>query len=118
MTASPESGPKEDRYAAAVICMIFTSFVAIFASIVVPFLDTIPINLIYIIGGLSLIGVILSSLQSAFQAGRFQLSAVIAFIVALSQLSFLGIGSAFWALLIGVIIAVVVEPQDLKASRS
>lgn len=118
MTASPESGPKEDRYAAAVICMIFTSFVAIFASIVVPFLDTMPINLIYIIGGLSLIGVILSSLQDAFKAGRFQLSAVIAFIIALSQLSFLGIGSAFWSLLIGVIIAVVVEPQDLKANRN
>lgn len=118
MTASPESGSKEDRYAAAVICMIFTSFVAIFASIVVPFLDTMPINLIYIIGGLSLIGVILSSLQDAFKAGRFQLSAVIAFIIALSQLSFLGIGSAFWSLLIGVIIAVVVEPQDLKANRN
>lgn len=117
MTASPESGPKEDRYAAAVICMAFTSLVAIFASIVVPFLDTMPINLIYIIGGLSLIGVIRSSLQDAFRSEKFQLSAVVAFIVALSQLSFLGIGSAFWSLLIGVIIAAVVETEDLKESR-
>lgn len=114
MTASPESGPKEDRYAAAVISMLITSLVAIFASIVVPFLDSMPINLIYIIGGLSLISVIRSSLQDAFRSEKFQLSAVIAFIVAASQYSFLGIGSAFWSLLIGVIIAVVVESKDFK----
>lgn len=116
MTSSPESGPREDRYVAAVICMLFTSLVAIFASIVVPFLDTLPINLIYIIAGLSLLGVILSSLQDAFSAGKFQFSAVIAFVVALSQISFLGIGSSFWSLLVGVIIAAVIEPKDFKES--
>ncbi len=114
MTASPDSGPKEDRYAATVICMLFTSLVAIFASIVVPFLNTLPVNLIYIVAGLSLLGVILGSLQDAFSGKKFQLSAFVAFVVALSGVSFFSIGPAFWALFIGTAVAAVVETEDLK----
>ena len=114
MTSSPEAGPKEDRYAATVICMAFTSLVAIFASIIVPFLNTLPVNLIYIVAGLSLFGVILGSLQDAFKGDKFQLSAFVAFVVALSGVSFFSIGSAFWALFIGTVIAAIVETNDLK----
>lgn len=118
MTASPESGPKEDRYAAAVVCMVFTSFVAIFASIVVPFLNTLPINLVYIIAGLSMLSVILGSLQDAFGGNKFQISGLFAFVIAMAEKSFLGIGPAFWALLIGVIVAAIIEPQDLKENMT
>lgn len=114
MTSSPEAGPKEDRYAATVICMAFTSLVAIFASIVVPFLNTLPVNLIYTVAGLSLLGVILGSLQDAFGAKKFQLSAMVSFVIALSGVSFFSIGSAFWALFIGTVVAAVVETKDLK----
>ena len=116
MNASENSGPREDRYAAVVVSMCFTILVAIFASIVVPFLNSLPVNLIYTIAGLSLMGVILSCLQDAFSAGKFQLSAIFAFVIALSQVSFFGIGSSFWALIIGFIIAAVVETDDLKSS--
>lgn len=114
LCASEESGPLEDRYASTVISMLFTSLVAIFASIVVPFLNSMPVTLIYTIAGLSLMGVILGCLQSAFSAEKFQLSALFAFVIALSQQSFLGIGSAFWALLIGFVVAAIVESKDLK----
>jgi benzoate membrane transport protein len=73
-----------------------------------------PLKLIYLVAGLAMVGVILSSLQSAFKANKFQISAFFAFFIALSQKSFLGIGSAFWALLAGIIIAAVLETKDLK----
>ena len=114
MNSSENAGPREDRYAATVVSMCFTILVAIFASIVVPFLNSLPVNLIYTIAGLSLLGVILSCLQDAFSAGRFQLSAIFAFVIALSQVSFFGIGSSFWALLVGFLIAAIVETDDLK----
>lgn len=113
ITASRESGENlESRYAAGVVCCLFCSIIGIFASIVVPFLNTMPINLIYLIAGLAMIAVILSSLQDAFRNKKFQMSAFFAFVVALSQKSFLGIGSAFWALLVGVVVAAVLESDD------
>lgn len=116
IVASEESGDnKDDRYAASVVCGIWCSIIGIFASLLVPFLSTMPLNLIYLVAGLAMVGVILSSLQSAFKANKFQVSAFFAFFIALSQKSFLGIGSAFWALLVGIIIAAVLETKDLKA---
>ncbi|MCT4685914.1 benzoate/H(+) symporter BenE family transporter [Vallitalea sp.] len=115
IVASEESGDnKDDRYAAAVVCGIWCSIIGIFASLLVPFLSTMPLKLIYLVAGLAMVGVILSSLQSAFKANKFQVSAFFAFFIALSQKSFLGIGSAFWALLVGIIIAAVLETKDLK----
>lgn len=115
IVASDESGDdKEGRYAAAVVCGVFCSIIGIFASFLVPFLSTMPLKLIYLVAGLAMVGVILSSLQSAFKANKFQVSAFFAFFIALSQKSFLGIGSAFWALLVGIIIAAVLESKDLK----
>lgn len=115
IVASNESGENKDsRYAAAIICGLFCSIIGVFASLLVPFLGTIPIKLIYLIAGLAMIGVILSSLQEAFKQNKFQTSAFFAFFIALSQKSFFGIGSAFWALLIGVIVAAVLETEDFK----
>lgn len=116
ITASDESGEEKDsRYAAAVVCGLFCSIIGIFASIFVPLLNTMPINLIYLVGGLAMIGVILSSLQAAFGGKTFQMSAFFAFFVGLSQKSFFGIGSAFWALLIGVLVALLLEGKEFKA---
>lgn len=113
ITASDESGENlDDRYAAATVCTIFCSIIGVFASIVVPFLNTMPTDLIYLVAGLAMIGVILSSLQDAFKGSKFQMSAFFAFFVALSQKSFFGIGSAFWALLIGVVVASLLETKD------
>lgn len=115
ITASKESGENlDDRYAVAVVCGLFCSIIGIFASIVVPLLNTMPISLIYLIGGLAMIGVILSALQDAFKGKSFQMSAFFAFVVALAQKSFFGIGSAFWALLIGVVIAAILETDDFQ----
>lgn len=115
IVASEESGHnKESRYAAAVVCGVWCSIIGIFASILVPFLGTMPLKLIYFVAGIAMIGVILSSIQTAFKANQFQISAFFAFFIALAQKSYLGIGSAFWALLIGVIVAAVLETEDLK----
>jgi benzoate membrane transport protein len=115
IVASDESGEdKEGRYAAAVVCGVWCSIIGIFASLLVPFLGTMPLKLIYLVAGLAMVGVILSSLQAAFKGNEFQVSAFFAFFVALSQKSFFGIGSAFWALLIGIIVAAVLETKDLK----
>lgn len=114
VVASPDGGPLEGRYSSVVISSQFGIIIAVFASIIVPFLNTIPVNLIYLVTGLALVSVILESLQDAFGGKKFQMSAFFAFFVALSQCSFLGIGSAFWSLLIGAIVAAIMEPEDLK----
>lgn len=116
ITASEEAGEnKESRYAGAIVCGIFSLIIGIFASVLVPLLDTMPILLINIIAGLAMIKVILSSLQSAFSAkGRFQISAFFTFAVGISQQSFLGIGSEFWSLLIGTLVALILETEDFK----
>ncbi len=79
-----------------------------------PFLNTLPILLIYFIAGLAMINVILGAIQDAFRGSKFQVSAFFAFFVAMAQASFFGIGSAFWALLVGVIVAATLENKDFK----
>lgn len=111
--ASEESGENlEGRYAAVVVNFIVCGSVGFFASVIVPFITVLPKALIFTIAGLAMIGVILGAIQHAFKAERFQTSAFFAFIIALSGVSILGIGSPFWALIGGVVVVFLIEKSD------
>ncbi|WP_318506933.1 benzoate/H(+) symporter BenE family transporter [Bacillus sp. T3] len=59
--------------------------------------------------GISLIGVLLSSLQRGFSGEKYRMSALFAFVIALSNLSFFHISAPVWGLLVGAVIAKTVE---------
>ena len=107
--SSTDAGPKQKRYLASVVSGVFTLLFGVFAWIIVPFIQSLPQVFVSMLAGFALIGVLLSSLQMGFSGNKYRLSALFAFLIALSQVSFFHISAPVWGLVIGAIIAKTVE---------
>ena len=70
----------------------------------VAFVLQAPKELVLAAAGLALLGTIISALSAAVDVVELRLPAMVAFLVAASGVSAWGIGSAFWALLAGLIV--------------
>lgn len=115
--ASDEAGPKEGRYAASVINGITFAAFGLVASFAIAFVSFIPGALVSVLAGLAMINVLIQSLNEGFKNMKFKTGAFAAFIVGVANLPILGIGSAFWALLIGVIVALICDTKDFKQQK-
>lgn len=58
----------------------------------------------------------MNSLQRSFHGGKFQLGAFFSLVIALSGVSFFGIGATFWALAGGWLISWFMEKKDFEKS--
>lgn len=111
------AGPKEKRYVAAVYNGIVFALLGLFAPISLSLINLLPKALISLLVGLVLMGIITSALQNSFGQKRFVKGAFFAFVIALSGLTMLKIGSAFWALVIGTIISLIFEKDDFQQTE-
>jgi benzoate membrane transport protein len=110
--AAPDAGPHEGRYWANLIGASLTILLAVAATPVMSLIGVLPPAYIVALAGLA----VLSALQDAFEkafGGTLRFSALIAFGVAATPFSILGITSAFWAIIAGLIVALLVERSDL-----
>lgn len=107
--SNPDAGMRSKRYMASVVSGILTLLFGVFAWKIVPFIQSLPQAFVTMLAGFSLIGVLLSSLQMGFSGKNYRLSALFAFIIALSNISFFHISAPVWGLVIGAIIAKTVE---------
>ncbi|MBE6083028.1 benzoate transporter BenE [Acidilutibacter cellobiosedens] len=118
--SSEEAGEnKEGRYAASIVDGILFVAFGIFASYTIGFVQAIPASLVSILAGLAMINVLINSFQEAFITKKFKIGAFFALIIGTSGISILNIGSAFWALVGGVIISLICEKKDfvMKAEK-
>jgi benzoate membrane transport protein len=93
----------------AVVSGAITIVFGIFAWKIVPFIQSLPQAFVSLLAGFALIGVLHSSLQMGFSGNRYRLSALAAFIVTLSGISFLHISAPVWGLVAGAVLARTVE---------
>ncbi len=94
--------PKK-RYVAGVANGVFYLIGGTFAGTIVLLFTSLPSEFVAVLAGLALIGAI-SSNVSAFAAEKDHLEAsVITFIATASGISFLGLGSAFWGVVVGAL---------------
>lgn len=101
---------KQGRYAATVINGILFAGFGIFAGLLVPLILRLPAPLIGAVAGLAMINVLLMAFQSAFtKDAGYQIGAFAALVVAMSNISILGISAPFWALVTGAAISMLVE---------
>lgn len=77
--------------------------IAALAGVTVTFVLQAPRDLVLAAAGIALIGTIISALSSAVEEPSLRLPAMATFLITASGLSAYGIGSAFWALLAGLI---------------
>ncbi|WP_066259321.1 benzoate/H(+) symporter BenE family transporter [Neobacillus drentensis] len=107
--SSSDAGLKSKRYMAAVVSGVLTLFFGVFAWKIVPFIQSLPEAFVSMLAGFALMGVLISSLQQGFSENKYRLSALFAFLIALSHVSFFHISAPVWGLVVGAIIAKTVE---------
>ena len=78
--------------------------IALFTGATVAFVLQAPKDLVLAAAGIALLGTIISALSSAVEVVELRLPAMVTFLVTASGLSAFGIGSAFWALIAGLIV--------------
>ena len=77
---------------------------AIFGASLVALFAVLPAPLIALVAGLALIGAFTNALSLALRAEAERLAAIVTFAVTASGISISGIGAAFWALVVGLLV--------------
>lgn len=91
------------RYTAAVAAGLFYGAAGLAGGAVVGLLQAFPRELVLAVAGLALLGTIASALATALKDEAHRDAAALTFLVTLSGVSLLGIGSAFWGVVAGAI---------------
>ncbi len=104
--AGPEAHPDpENRYLATVAQGVFFIAFGLVGATAVSLIRALPPALILSLAGLALLPVILQALRLSVGGTRHTVAAGIALFVGASNLTILGINSAFWAIVVGVALA-------------
>ena len=102
---SPEADRNpQRRYLAAVWAGIFYIITGVLGATVVSVFTALPKELVSAIAGIALLGTIGNSLTGALLDERERDAALITFLVTASGLTLGGVGSAFWGLVLGLIV--------------
>ena len=116
--SSEEAGEKKEaRYASAVICGVIFCLFGIFASIAVGLVSGLPSAYVGIVAGLAMIGILTSSFYDAFSCNKFKTGVFFALVIAMSNITLFKISAPFWALLAGVVVSIIMEPEDFAHSN-
>lgn len=112
LPASPEAHPDpERRWIAAATAGVAYLALAPAAATLTGLMAQAPPGVIESVAGLALVGTLAASLAAATTDPAERLPAVVAFLVAAGGVSILGIGAAFWALLAGLVMRLVLRPR-------
>jgi benzoate membrane transport protein len=125
-TGSQAHEDRDRRYLAAVWAGVFYLCIGVFGGTVGSLLTALPLALIAGISGLGLLATITSSLSSALADAKWREPAVVTFLATASGVTLLGVGSAFWGLLAGVLASLVTrkrrrepgEPREAAAESA
>ncbi|MGF7047267.1 benzoate membrane transport protein [Paenibacillus sp. DS2015] len=117
LCSSEEAGLKENRFRAAIVSGVLVALFGFFAWKIIVLIEALPAFFITMITGFSLLSVLLGSLQTAFTTSTYRYSILFTFVIAISNVSFLGISSAVWSLLIGGITAKVLGEGKVHQSK-
>ncbi|CAM5222590.1 Benzoate membrane transport protein OS=Castellaniella defragrans OX=75697 GN=HNR28_001722 PE=4 SV=1 [Castellaniella defragrans] len=99
---SPDADPDAtQRYRASVWAGVFYFITGVFGATVVALFAAFPHELVAAIAGLALLGTLGTSIHESLQAPEHRDAALVTFLATASGMSLLGIGSAFWGLVLG-----------------
>lgn len=93
----------DKRYVAGIANGVFYLIGGSFAGSIIMLFSAMPKTFIAVLAGLALIGAISANLMAAVEELEHREAAVITFLATASGMSFLGLGAAFWGILLGSI---------------
>ncbi|RJO72313.1 benzoate transporter BenE [Nocardia panacis] len=104
LAAAPSAHPDPKRRWIAAFTAGFGYLVLALASAaVVALIAAAPAGTLETVAGLALLGTLAAALAGALRAEEHREASVLTFLIAASGVSFLGVGAAFWALVVGLI---------------
>jgi benzoate membrane transport protein len=117
LVAGAEAGEHQLRHRAVYLASGSVLLIALLAGIAADLPAIIPLPLLLTLAGLAVVDLLASALRQITQ-GPLLLGPLFAFAIALSEISLLGFGPFFWALLIGMGISLLLERDGLRKLRS
>ena len=116
LMAGPDSHPDPARRWIAPIAGGATYvLLGLGAGVATALVSAAPPILIIAVAGLALLGAFTTGLVSAFEAPETRLTAAVTLIVVASGVVVLGVGSAFWGLLVGALVMLVTRPRQPRS---
>lgn len=116
LTAGPTAGARERRYRAVVAAALAMAAVGILATAAAELAVWVPRRLLLALAGLALIAALASALRKV-ASGPLVLGPLFAFVIALSDMDLLGLGSLFWALTIGTVVSFFLERDGWREAN-
>ncbi|KRB29171.1 benzoate/H(+) symporter BenE family transporter [Acidovorax sp. Root70] len=119
MCMGPEAhADRSRRYTAAVACGAIYVAIGLFGAVITGLLTAFPKELVVAIAGLALLGTIGNGLAAALRDESHREAALITFLVTLSGVVIVGVGSAFWGVVAGSIALFVQQYRRSQANRA
>lgn len=91
------------RYIAGIANGVFYLIAGLFGGSMVMLFAALPRELVAVLAGLALLGAITNNLAGIMAADEHREAAIITFLATASGMTFLGLGSAFWGIMIGML---------------
>ncbi|MCW2751500.1 MAG: benzoate transporter, partial [Aeromicrobium sp.] len=119
LSAGPPAGPDLSRRWIASQAVGFTYvFLAAGSAALAALVAVAPAGVIATVAGLALLGTLADALEGSLSQRRGREAAVVTFLVAASGITALGIGSAFWALVAGLVVHAVLDWQPPRRKQA
>jgi benzoate membrane transport protein len=108
----PEAHPdRARRYVAAVAAGAFYLVLGVLGGAVGALLTAVPHALVLVVAGLALVPTIASAMATAVRDEDEREAAVVTFLVTASGLTLAGIGAAFWGLVAGIVVRIMLRAR-------
>ncbi len=113
IVTNPSVGPKEARYAAAIITGLLWMIFGLLSPMATAISQILPSSLVELLAGLALLEVLGNCFAAAF-GKNFRLGALFTFLITLSGIRLLNVGAPFWGLIGGIVASLVLERKDFE----
>jgi benzoate membrane transport protein len=112
MSEQADENPNR-RYTASVMAGVFYCIIGLLAGVVTLVFSALPSELIAVIAGLALLATLGNGLATALKNDSAREPALICFAMTASGLSIMGIGSAFWGLVAGLVATLLIRSKTV-----
>jgi benzoate membrane transport protein len=102
-TSTESNEDADKRYIAGISVGVFNIIAGIFGTAVVSLFAAFPQAFVAALAGLALLSTIAASLKTSLEVDSEKDAAMVTFLMSASGLSFFGISSAFWGILLGLV---------------
>lgn len=109
------SGERNRQYIAGMVTGALSIVFGILSPPFTRFMLHAPKALIMVLAGLAMLRVLQGAFSAAFKQ-RFTLGALVSFLVTVADISLFDVGAAFWGLIAGVLISLLLEKHDFVAA--